>query len=185
MCRHGDLRGSRHSRAGASSVFTFAPMPEKMPNRLPKVPPRDPKVDQQLKQNRAQQKASNIYWFLIMFLVPKEAEMVPKAPQKTPKTIPKGTQSAIENRIDENIPPGPSQRPILACFGVRVVVFCYISNFVCHFFCWLLQLSWLFNSFTSSFFSVLSSLVSLPFSLFISFPSHHLNCSRSTKAWDD
>ena len=58
-----------------------------------------------------------------MFLVPKEAEMVPKAPQKAPKTVPKGTQRAVENRLDEKIPPGPSQRPILECFGVYVGAF--------------------------------------------------------------
>ena len=58
-----------------------------------------------------------------MFLVPKEAEMVPKAPHRAPKTVPKGTQSAVENRLDEKIPPGPSQRPILECFGVRVGAF--------------------------------------------------------------
>ena len=34
------------SRVGASAVFTFAPMPEKMPKRFPKATPRDPKVDQ-------------------------------------------------------------------------------------------------------------------------------------------
>ena len=55
-----------------------------------------------------------------MFLVPKDPKMVPKA---APKTFPKGTQSAVENRLDEKIPPGPSQRPILACLGVRVGVF--------------------------------------------------------------
>ena len=37
-----------------------------------------------------------------MFLVPKKADMVPKAPQKAPKTDPKGIQSAIENRLDEH-----------------------------------------------------------------------------------
>ena len=46
--------------------------------------------------------------------------MVSKAPQQAPKTNPKGIQSAIENRLDEKIPTGPSQRPILECFGVRV-----------------------------------------------------------------
>ena len=34
-----------------------------------------------------------------MFLVPKEAEMSPKAPQKASKTVPKGIQSAVENRL--------------------------------------------------------------------------------------
>ena len=68
-----------------------------------------------------------------MFLVPKEAEMVPKATQKATKTVAKGTQSAVENRLDEKIPPGPSQRPILACFGVRVGVFLLNFEFVLSF----------------------------------------------------
>ena len=55
-----------------------------------------------------------------MLLVPEKAKMVPEAPQIALKTGPKGTQSAVENRLDETISPGPSQRPILACFGVRV-----------------------------------------------------------------
>ena len=58
-----------------------------------------------------------------MFLVPTEAKMDSKALQKAPKTDPKGIQSAIENRLDEKIPPGPSQRPMLECFGVRVGAF--------------------------------------------------------------
>ena len=69
-----------------------------------------------------------------MFLVPKEAEMVPKAPQKALKTIPKGAQSAVENRLDEKIPPGPSQRPMLECFGVRVGAFFatfYVFSVIC------------------------------------------------------
>jgi hypothetical protein len=71
-----------------------------------------------------------------MFLVSKEAEMVPKAPQKAPKTLPKGAQSAVENRLDEKIPPGPSQRQILECFGVRVgAFFCTFRGFSCNFFC--------------------------------------------------
>ena len=55
-----------------------------------------------------------------MFFVPKEAKMDPEPPQKAFKICPKGTRSAVENRLDEKIPPGPSQMPILACFGVRV-----------------------------------------------------------------
>ena len=58
-----------------------------------------------------------------MFLAPKEATIIFKTPQNAPKTIPKGTQRAIENRLDEKIPPGPPQRPILACFGIRVGAF--------------------------------------------------------------
>ena len=48
--------------------------------------------------------------------------------------------------------------------GARRCVFCKKLNSFCYFFCCLLQFSWLFNSFTSSFFCFLSSLVSLPFS---------------------
>ena len=58
-----------------------------------------------------------------MFLVPKEAEMVSKAPPKALKINPKGIPSAIENRLDEKIPPTPSQRPMLECFGLRVGAF--------------------------------------------------------------
>ena len=42
----------------------------------------------------------------------------------------KGIQSAIENRLDEKIPPAPSQRPMLECFWVaRRCFFCYLSCF--------------------------------------------------------
>ena len=68
-----------------------------------------------------------------MFLVPKEAQMVRKATQKTLKAHPKEAQSAVENRLDERILPGPSQRPILACVGVRVDVFLLNLDFVLSF----------------------------------------------------
>ena len=58
-----------------------------------------------------------------MLLVPEEAEMVPKAPQKALKTRPKRIQRAAEKRLDEKMPPGPSQRPMLGSFGVRVGAF--------------------------------------------------------------
>ena len=101
-----------------------------------------------------------------MFLVPKEVDMVPKAPQKAPKTIPQGIQSAVENRLDEKILPGPSQRPIWECFGVRVgVCFATFRVFVCNFFCLVLELSWLLTSFSSSFFSLLCFRASLAFQI--------------------
>ena len=114
------------SRADGSIVFTVAPMPGKMSKRLPKAVPRNPKVDQKLKQNRVQQKVSNWYRFLII-LVPEEAKMVPKAPQKPPKTCPKGNQSAVENRLDEKIPPAPSQRTVGVFWVARRCFFGYIS----------------------------------------------------------
>ena len=57
------------------------------------------------------------FWF------PKWPKWSPRHPKKAPKTIPIGTQSVVENRLGEKLPPGPSQKPILECFGVRVGTF--------------------------------------------------------------
>ena len=111
------------SRAGASTVFTFAAMPEKMSKKLPKALPRDPKVDQKLKQNRVQQRTSNWYRFLVMFLVPKEAEMVPKAPQKAPKQAKKGSKVRSRTDSTKRFPQDLPKDPCWSVLGCVSVLF--------------------------------------------------------------
>ena len=54
---------------------------------------------------------------------PQRSRNGPQGSPKGTKTSQKGIQSPVENRLHEKIPPGPSQRPMLECFGVRAGVF--------------------------------------------------------------
>ena len=65
-----------------------------------------------------------------MSLVPKEAKIVPKAPQKAPKTIPKGTPSAVENRLDEKSPQDLPKGPFVHVLECASVLFLLHFKFV-------------------------------------------------------
>ena len=109
------------SRVGGSTVFTFAPMPEKMRKRLPKAPPRDPKVDQKLKQNRVQQKPQIDTDSLSCFWFPKKPKWSPRQPKSHQKHVQKRpevrSRTDSTKRFPQDLPKGPFWH-VLGCASV-------------------------------------------------------------------